>query len=45
MEIWFISAVTGAVFAGLSNFLFKIAASRGYNAEVFLYTEVWQEQY
>jgi len=35
MEIWFISAVMGAIFAGLSNFLFKIAASRGYNPEVF----------
>ena len=35
MEIWFISAVMGAVFAGFSNFLFKIAANRRYNAEVF----------
>lgn len=35
MEIWFISAVTGAILAGLSNFFFKVAASRGYNAEVF----------
>lgn len=35
MEVWFISAVAGAVLAGLSNFFFKIAASRGYNAEVF----------
>lgn len=35
MEIWFISAVMGAIFAGLSNFLFKIAASRGYSPEVF----------
>jgi uncharacterized membrane protein len=36
MEIWFIAAVGGAVFAGLSNFLFKIAASRNYNAEVYI---------
>jgi len=35
MEIWFISAVLGAIFAGFSNFFFKVAASRGYNAEVF----------
>ena len=35
MEIWFISAMAGAILAGLSNFLLKMAASRGYNAEVF----------
>jgi len=35
MEIWFISAVLGAVLAGISNFFFKVAANRGYNAEVF----------
>jgi len=35
MEIWFISAVLGAIFAGFSNFLFKVAASRGYNAVLF----------
>ena len=35
MEIWFISAVAGAVLAGISNFFFKIAASRGYNSEIF----------
>lgn len=35
MEIWFIAAVMGAVFAGLSNFYFKIAASRNYDAELF----------
>jgi drug/metabolite transporter (DMT)-like permease len=35
MEIWFIAAVIGAIFAGLSNFIYKIAASRNYNAEVF----------
>lgn len=35
MEIWFISALAGAVLAGVSNFFFKVAASRGYNAEVF----------
>ncbi|USN87520.1 MAG: EamA family transporter [Candidatus Nomurabacteria bacterium] len=36
MEIWFIAAVLAAVLAGVSNFYFKIAASRGYNAEVFI---------
>lgn len=35
MEIWFVSALAGAVLAGISNFFFKIAASRGYNAEIF----------
>jgi len=35
MELWFWAAVAGAVLAGLSNFCFKIAASRGYNAEIF----------
>jgi len=35
MEIWFISSVLGAIFAGFSNFFYKIAANRGYNAEVF----------
>lgn len=35
MEIWFISAVAGAVLAGISNFFFKIAASRGYNSKIF----------
>lgn len=35
MVIWFWSAVAGAVFAGISNFFFKVAAHRGYNAEVF----------
>lgn len=35
MEIWFWAAVVGAVFAGLSNFYFKQAAVRGYNAELF----------
>ncbi len=35
MEIWFIAAVVGAVFAGFSNFCFKIASKRGYNSELF----------
>lgn len=35
MEIWFAAALAGAVLAGVSNFFFKTAASRGYNAEVF----------
>jgi len=35
MEIWFLAAVGGALFAGLSNFYFKQAAVRGYNAELF----------
>ena len=35
MEIWFIPAVVGAVLAGVSNFFFKVAASRGYNSEIF----------
>ena len=35
MEIWFISAVGAALLAGVSNFYFKQAAVRGYNAELF----------
>ncbi|MCB9811474.1 DMT family transporter [Candidatus Nomurabacteria bacterium] len=35
MEIWFVSALAGALFAGLSNFYFKQAATRNYNAELF----------
>ena len=35
MELWFIAAVTGALLAGVSNFFFKIAAVRGYNAKLF----------
>lgn len=35
MEIWFLSALGGAVLAGVSNFYFKQAAARGYNAELF----------
>lgn len=35
MELWFWAALGGAVFAGLSNFYFKQAAARGYNAELF----------
>jgi hypothetical protein len=36
MELWFISAVAGAVLAGLSNFYFKYIATNGYNAELFV---------
>ena len=35
MEVWFISALVGALFAGLGNFYFKIAAQRGYNPQLF----------
>lgn len=35
MEPWFLAAVGGAVFAGVSNFYFKQAAARGYSAELF----------
>lgn len=35
MEIWFISALAGTVLAGASNFLFKVAAKRSYDAELF----------
>lgn len=35
MEIWFVSALGGAILAGVSNFYFKQAAVRGYNADIF----------
>ncbi len=35
MELWFWAAVATTVLAGLSNFYFKVAASRGYDAELF----------
>lgn len=35
MELWFWAAVGGGVFAGFSNFFFKVAAKRSYNAETF----------
>lgn len=35
MEIWFIAASIGAIFAGFSNFCFKVASRRSYNAELF----------
>ncbi len=35
MEIWFWYAIIGAILAGVSNFYFKQAASRGYSAEIF----------
>jgi drug/metabolite transporter (DMT)-like permease len=35
MQLWFWSAVLGGVLAGISNFCFKVAAERGYDAELF----------
>ena len=35
MEIWFVAAILGALLAGISNFFFKVAASRGYHSELF----------
>lgn len=35
MELWFLAALGGSLFAGLSNFYFKFAAMRGYSAELF----------
>jgi len=35
MQLWFWAAVLGAVFAGFSNFCFKIASKRNYNPELF----------
>lgn len=35
MELWFWASVGSALFAGISNVYFKIAAARGYSAEVF----------
>jgi drug/metabolite transporter (DMT)-like permease len=35
MQLWFWSAVLGGVLAGISNFCFKIAAKREYDAESF----------
>jgi len=37
MELWFMVAVSGAIAAGFSNFFFKIAAIRNYNAELFIF--------
>ena len=35
MEVWFLAALMGMIFAGFSNFAFKIAASRKYDSETF----------
>ncbi len=35
MQLWFWAAVAGMVLAGVSNFGFKIAAKKGFDAEVF----------
>ncbi len=35
MQLWFWAAVAGMVLAGISNFGFKIAAKKGFDAEVF----------
>jgi drug/metabolite transporter (DMT)-like permease len=35
MELWFSSALIGALLAGVSNFTFKIAAKRHYNSSLF----------
>lgn len=35
MQLWFWSALLGMVFAGFSNFAFKIAASKKFDAETF----------
>ena len=35
METWFLASLIGATLAGVSNFFFKMAASRGYNAEIY----------
>lgn len=36
MQLWFWAAVTGMVLAGISNFGFKIAAKKGFDADVFI---------
>jgi drug/metabolite transporter (DMT)-like permease len=35
MQLWFWAAIAGMVLAGISNFGFKIAAKKGFDAEVF----------
>lgn len=35
MQLWFLAALLGMLFAGFSNFAFKIAASKKYDAETF----------
>ncbi len=36
MQLWFWAAVTGMVLAGISNFGFKIAAKKGFDADIFI---------
>jgi hypothetical protein len=36
MQLWFWAAVTGMILAGISNFGFKIAAKKGFDADVFI---------
>lgn len=36
MQLWFWAAVAGMVLAGISNFGFKIAAKKGFDADVFI---------
>ncbi|MAZ30119.1 hypothetical protein CL655_02440 [bacterium] len=35
MELWFWAAVVSAIMSGVGNFIFKIAAKRDYNSELF----------
>lgn len=35
VDLWLISVLASTVFAGLSNFAFKIAAKRNYDAALF----------
>jgi drug/metabolite transporter (DMT)-like permease len=37
MQLWFWAAIAGMVFAGVSNFGFKIAAKNGYDAQTFTF--------
>jgi drug/metabolite transporter (DMT)-like permease len=37
MQLWFWAAVAGMVFAGISNFGFKIAAKKGFDSETFTF--------
>ncbi len=37
MQLWFWAAVTGMVLAGISNFGFKIAAKKGFDADTFTF--------
>lgn len=35
MELWFLATLAATILAGLSNYLFKMAAKLGFNAELF----------